>query len=119
LRTVALWRTRCTGRRAMRPVILAVLLAACAATNDDCEITVSRSVTLDAQQSDASMALAIHDCRVDVDACDALCARVADDAPTYCDVHFTLSKVFVSTAWSAPNPNSHCEFASPPGMAPE
>ncbi|HEY4243519.1 MAG TPA: hypothetical protein VGM88_27090 [Kofleriaceae bacterium] len=85
----------------------------CADNQPDCVNIVSRDVTLDANQADASMALAIHDCLVDVDACDALCARVADGLPTYCDVHFTNAHVYVNTSWQ--EDNGTCDFAEPAG----
>jgi hypothetical protein len=96
----------------MRTIFLAaaMLLTACSSGDgaSDCEKSVSRNVTLDADQADASMALAIHDCRVDVDACVALCTRVADATPTACDVHFSDSKVYIETAWLEENFAADC-----------
>ena len=109
-------------RRALQAIVLAGVpagagLAGC--DDDVCVDTFHRTWTLQVP-ADPPLQLRIEACRLDVDACYALCEMAMEragigDAPTACDVDFVGDHVDVAVAWERGTSHPSCPV---PGRRP-
>jgi hypothetical protein len=115
-------------RRILEKVVLAglpVAMGACFVDEPDCYETVQRSLTA-MIPADPQLQMRIDSCRVDVDACNALCtlalARAREPAPQSfrCDVEFLGDVVSMVVSYDVPTGDPSCpvEGRRPDGLAP-